>query len=278
MRTQIQALQAGVTQPLNMRGRTFLIQAADQGASLTVDVLKSGAIIDTIMLAGPGMKITPVGGFDGIQLTAPTAGNVTYIVTDGEIDLQLQQLNTQITNGTGNPVPVNVQGGNITVTATNVGINNTSANPVPVSLVSEPGAPVPVSGTVALSGTSAVSGTVNIGNAVGSPVPVSLVSSSDATAIPVQAQPPATTPADSAPVAVATAGGVLLAASATRKAFRVMNAGAGKLALTAASGTAFANAAVVLNPGDMWNETDAPGAAWYAVSDSGTTANIQVLS
>ncbi|PMS38459.1 hypothetical protein [Trinickia symbiotica] len=278
----IKAVGTGFTAPLG--GRAFLIQSCDAGNTLTVTLTDAKGTQYHASGVGAGFKASPRAGFTRVDITTSADANVAFIVTDGDVDLQNSQVNVVVSNT--NAIPVTIAGGNVNVNATNVGINNTSANPVPVSLISSSDATaVPVSGTVSVTGssvsvtgTTTVAGTVNIGNAAGSPVPVTLTGSSDATAIPTQAQPIATTPADQAPVAVTTGGVALLAANAARKAFRVRNAGNGQLALTTATGTTFANAALVLQPGDLWNETDAPGAAWYAISDTGTTANLQVLS
>lgn len=116
-----------------------------------------------------------------------------------------------------------------------------------------------------------------IENTSANPVPVSLISEPGAP-FPVQAVPAGSVATDIAPVAVATSGAALIAASAGRKSLRVRNAGPGNLAITAAAGTVFGNAAVILAVGDLWIETDAPQAEWFAVSDSGTTANVQVVA
>ncbi|MBN3833161.1 hypothetical protein [Burkholderia sp. Ac-20344] len=118
---------------------------------------------------------------------------------------------------------------------------------------------------------------VQITNTPGNPVPVSIIGEPGAP-FPVQPVPAGTVATDLASVAVANAGGVLVAAAAGRKSLRVRNVGPGQLAITAAAGTAFANAAIVLQVGDTFIETDAPQAAWYAVSDTNTTAAMQVVA
>jgi hypothetical protein len=333
MQTTTQLIKAaGTGYNASIGGRTFLMQSCDAGNVLTVTLTDAQGNRYSVSNVGAGFKATPMAGYTSVQITTTADANVQFITSDGDVDLQLSQLNAVITNTAGAPANVQVQGqgtsaGNplyvnasgATLTATNVGINNTSANPVPVSLVSEPGAPV------------AVNGTVNIGNTV----PVTLTGSSDATAIPVQAQPIATTPTDSAPVSVqggpawaqstayalnalvaangniykcttagtsaATGGGptgtgtgiadgtavwayqstasvALVASSGTRKVMRVRNEGPGNLAITSAAATMFQNAALVLALGDMWNETDAPGAAWFISTDTSATANVQVIA
>ncbi|WP_423394444.1 hypothetical protein [Burkholderia sp. LMG 21824] len=253
--------QAGYNAALG--GRTLYVQSSDAGNTLTITLTDALGGRETVQNVGAGAKLTPALGFVTVAITTSADNNVAFIVTQGDIDIQLNQTSVQIANGNGNPVPVaivsepgspfpvTVQGtvnvSGATLTATNVGINNTSANPVPVSLVSEPGAPVQVSAPAS--------------------APVA-----------VQVQPPASAPADASPVVVGTSGIALIAASAGRKGLRVRNAGTGQLAITAAAGTTFANAAVVIQPGDTYIERDAPQAAWYAISDTGTTANIQTVS
>jgi hypothetical protein len=165
-------LTPGLATPFQQRGTVLQILSSGNSAGLTVQFLKGSQVAYTVNNVLSGWKLQPQGGFDSITIESATADTISAIVTGGDVDIQLLSEASTIVNTAANPVPVNVTGGNITVTATNVGINNTSANPVPVSLVSEPGAPVPVSGTVALSGTSTVAGTVSVGNTNAAPVPV----------------------------------------------------------------------------------------------------------
>lgn len=249
-------------------GRVFHVQSSDAGDVLSITLSDASGNNYSVSDVGAGFKAVPMAGFTQVSITATADSNVAFIVSQGDVDIQLNEVNAIIGNTAASPANVQVQGqgttaGNplyvnasgVTLEATNVGISNTAANPVPVSLVSEPGAPM------------AVNGTVNIGNALGAPVPT-------------LAQPIATGVTDAAPVAVGTTNpsAALVAASGARKGFRVLNAGTGKLAITASAATTLANAALVLNPGDMWDETEAPGAAWFAISDTGTTANVQVIA
>ncbi|KVD19192.1 hypothetical protein WI80_33395 [Burkholderia ubonensis] len=266
-----------------MRGMVLLIQTADQGNALTVQLLRGGAVLDTVDGIGPGAKLVPRGGFDGFTIEG-AAGVVQGVVTMGDIDIQLAQINTNISNDATHPVPVslvsapgqpievtNAPGQDLRVTvdgpvnvtgaqltATNVGINNTDANPVPVKLhASDDATPIPVAGTV------------TIGNAAGAPVPT----------LDVKAQTPATVAP--VPVAAGATGTVLLAVDAARRAVRFFNpaGSAGPVAIVPDNATVYASAAIVLNPGDFWNETEAPGAAWFASTPAGTgaTVNIQTV-
>jgi hypothetical protein len=60
-----------------------------------------------------------------------------------------------VLNDAGHRVPVDIGGGNVQVTATNIGINNTDANPVPVK-VQAPAAPSAISGGSVAVGTAPV--------------------------------------------------------------------------------------------------------------------------
>ncbi|WP_246794586.1 hypothetical protein [Burkholderia perseverans] len=254
MQTIAQKITAANGYMAAMAGRTLYVQTSDAGNVLTItltDVLGNRAVVQNV---GAGAKLTPASGFTSVAITTTADSNVAFIVTQGDIDIQLNQTAVQVANGSGNPVPV--------------------------AIVSEPGAPFPVTvqGSVTVTGVTLTATNVGINNTTANPVPVLLQSSADTVSIPVQVQPPASAPADGAPVVVGTSGAALVAAAAGRRSLRVRNAGPGLLALTAAAGTTFASAAVVIQVGDTYIERDAPQAAWYAVSDTGTNANIQTVS
>ena len=69
----------------------------------------------------------------------------------------------------------------------------------------------------------------------------------------------------------------LLAADTKRKGFRVLNSGANVIYL-GGGGVSLGNGCLKLNPGDLWVESEAPGAAWFAVADGGPgTVKVQEL-
>jgi hypothetical protein len=55
---------------------------------------------------------------------------------------------------------------------------------------------------------------------------------------------------------------------ATLAGLRFRNASASAVVWLGGAGLTPETAAIELRPGDMWTETEAPGAAWYAVSDT----------
>lgn len=69
----------------------------------------------------------------------------------------------------------------------------------------------------------------------------------------------------------------LLVADGKRKGFRVLNSGASVIYLGGGS-VSLGNGCLKLNPGDLWVESEAPGASWFAVADGGAgTVKVQEL-
>ncbi|AOJ83789.1 hypothetical protein WS86_24490 [Burkholderia savannae] len=247
MQTFSQKLTAGQRVHFGTSGQVCFIQAADQGENITVEFEVGGVTMYQVANVGQSFKGRPAGGFSGVAMTAAGVDtNVTFVLTDGDIDLQFLQSTVQVTNPVGSPVPVAVQGtvtvSGATLTATNVGINNDSAHPVPVSLVSEPGAPLAVT-----------------------PTQASSVSDVAPTAVPAFTS--------------GSPNQVHFRAAGACRALRVSNplASTGNLYVGGA-GVTPTNAVIVLQPGDVWNETDAPQIDWYATSDTGATVNVQVIA
>ena len=140
MQTIKQLFKAGIPTLVGVRGNTFLIQSTDQGNNLEVDFMQRGAFAYRVMTAGAGFKARPQHGFDGLTITAPVDTNVQFIVTDGDIDLQITSTQVVVGNANSAPVPVklmasadtdripvDVGGATINVTATNVGILQAAA-------------------------------------------------------------------------------------------------------------------------------------------------------
>ena len=94
-------------------------------------------------------------------------------------------------------------------------------------------------------------------------------------AVPVQQQALSMI-VDQAAVVINTGAAHLLISDATYKRLRVKNEHAtARIALGGAAVT-MANGAIILEPGDMWIEDDAAGAAWYATSDT-AGADVRVM-
>jgi hypothetical protein len=255
-------LAAGQSLPVQVQGLVLQIISTGEEA-VEVKFLQGSRVMYDVDGVATGWRLKPQGGFNSLVFTAgENATTVQAIVTNGDIDIQVLEVGSSI--------------------------SNTADNPVPVSLVNEPGAPVPVSapagnpvnvaapagapvnvavqGTVNVSGATLTATNVGIDNTAADPVPVqTAISSTVATVATV-------------PVAAGATGTVLLAADATRRGVRFYNpqSSAGPVALTPDNVTSFANAAIVLYPGDYYAETDAPAAAWYAATPAGTTAAVNL--
>ncbi len=80
-----------------------------------------------------------------------------------------------------------------------------------------------------------------------------------------------------APVACTAVAAVALAADATRRKVVFRNVGANAIALGPV-GVVFANAAIVLQPTEMWVEKDAPGAAWDAICDAALASTLNIVT
>ena len=122
-------------------------------------------------------------------------------------------------------------------------------------------------------------------NTAGNPVPVLFggtvtpvlgsvtVTNNNAAAVPVQMQALSVL-VNIAPVVVGVAA-VALVADATLKRLRIRNSHASAVVGLGAVGVTLANAAIQLQPGDIWTEDDAAGAEWYAISNTAGT-NVQL--
>jgi hypothetical protein len=86
---------------------------------------------------------------------------------------------------------------------------------------------------------------------------------------------PATSVTNGAPVAVTSAGQVLVAADATRREVRFINLGPDPVAIGPAAMT-WAQRVVVLNVNDVWIETRGANLAWSGICNAATTASVGV--
>jgi len=121
------------------------------------------------------------------------------------------------------------------------GVNITNEGPIPVEFA----------GTVA-----PVLGVVTVDNNNGEAIPVQPV--------------PMTDLVNTAPVSVGL-DATEISADSTLKRLRIRNPHATAVVALGGAGVTLANAAIHLLPGDIWMESDAAGAAWYAVSDTADT-------
>jgi hypothetical protein len=93
------------------------------------------------------------------------------------------------------------------------------------------------------------------------------ISNDNSKPVPVQQQA-LTTIVHSAPVAINPGAAQALSNDATMKRLVIRNASPTANVAIGAAGVTLANAAILLAPGDIWVESDAAGAAWFATSDT----------
>lgn len=228
-------------------------------------LVDGGADRGTLEGARSGRDYTPGFTFTALQLVGTASDVVELVIASGDRPrAALQDAEVLVVNTVAERVPVDVGGGAINVTATMVELTEDGVNAVdaghplhvtgPLTDAQLRAAPVPVSGTVGLTP-----------NTAATPWYVKDARSSTLTNV--------------APVVATNAATLLLAADNTRRCimFRNMDA-ANPVALIAAAGT-YANAAIVLLPGEMWRETDMAGAAWYGITSAGgLTATVNMIS
>lgn len=130
-------LKAGVALQAPVRGKLILVD--DIGQATGVDITPMLNNSEGRKMPGRKKAFKCWTEFDGLVLQAAVDCVVALFLSDTDVSLGLAdgagvvvsgQVN--IGNGTAQRVPVDLSGGNVQVTASNVGINNTDAAPVPV--------------------------------------------------------------------------------------------------------------------------------------------------
>ena len=138
------------------------------------------------------------------------------------------------------------------------------------------GGAVAVPGGVVVTNTVAERVPVDVGGAVIEVTATNVgINNDNANAIPVQQQALATI-VHLAPATINTGAAQALVNDATYKRLRIKNASDTQTIAIGGAGVTLANGAIILAPGDMWEEGDAAGAAWYAVADA-DGADVRVM-
>lgn len=244
MKSYSERITAGQPVYLPIQGKTIFITKSSVGPALTLELVTGQSESSKLENIGKGLMVTPVGGFDGIKLSSAVNADVDFVITDGGFSIAFNEDPSVI--------------------------GNTDANPIPVRVASGERMPVDIGG-----GTVTVTAdNVGVSNTDANPIPVKQVAGTSFAVLPAQAA----TVTNVAPVAAADAESVLIAADATRRGLRIKNAGGNPVAIGGA-GITWANAAIVIQPGETWNENEAAAAAWQCICDAGqsSTLNIQVV-
>jgi hypothetical protein len=211
------------------------------GVAMPVNVQGKLILVDSIGAAS-GIDITPVlNSSNGRTMPGRRKGfkcwtDFDSLILESAVDTQVALFlsTTDVSIGFTEGAQVNVAGG--------VAITNDAGSRVPVDIAG---------GTVTVNA-------VNVG-----------INNNDAAAVPFRAQALATI-VNIGSVAVGVAATDLVNDPSLRK-LRIRNAHASAVVGLGAAGVTLATAAVVLQPGDVWEEASAAGAHWYAVSDTAAT-------
>jgi len=239
-------LRAGVDHQQSVSGKLILVD--DIGAADGIDI--------TPMLNGGNGRTMPKRkkafkcwvDYDAVVLRSDVDTTVSLFLASRDVSLgfadgALVNVVGEVTvgNDPGARVPVDIGGGNVQVTATAVGINNTDANAIP---------------TVQKAGSTTV------------------VEQKEGAEFRMRPYLAATV-TEVGTLAVSDARLPLIAAAAGRRGLRIKNIGPNPVAIGGAAVT-MANAVVLIQPGETWNENEAPGAAWYCLTDAGLNSNINI--
>lgn len=246
-------LKAGIPYRFDCAGRLILIDSTGAASGVDVTLVKNGT--PGVTMPDRKTAFRYVADYEGVIVQTAVDATVGLFLTFNDVQLGWADGaavsvpgGVLVTNTGAERVPVDVGGAVIEVTATNVGINNTDAEAVPV---------VPKIGAVF---------TAHIDNLDADAVPVQQKAGTVFTTKNEQLA----TITDFAPVAIGIAAAALVS-DATQKRLRIRNSHATAVIGIGGAGVTMANAAIQLQPGDIWMEEDAAGAAWYAISDTAAT-------
>jgi hypothetical protein len=249
-------LLAGKPFRLDIPGQLLLIDSPGVAGSVDVQLVRNGQ--PEVKMPNRKAAFRHIGKFDGVILTAAVDSTVNFFLSFDDVNLGLADSSAvtvpqgvNITNAPGAPIPVTFS--QQIVPLGSVQVSNTDAQAMPV--VQKSGAAFAVT------------------PAAGAIFRVEQETEVDMRPYLAQAV------TNVAAAAVTAAASVLLAAAPARRGFRVRNVGANAVALGGA-GLTFAGAAVVIQPGETWNENEAPAAAWSVICDAALTStlNIQTIA
>lgn len=129
-------LKAGVPFRVNVSGKMILVDDVDGAAGVDITPIRGGSNQRTMPKRKKAFKFWIE--YDAIELEAETDCSVSMFLSFTDVSLGFADgalVNVvggvSIVNDPGSRVPVDLAGGNVEVTATNVGISNTDAAPVP---------------------------------------------------------------------------------------------------------------------------------------------------
>lgn len=232
-------LTANETQTIDVSGSLILVDSIDGAAGVDITPVRNGTPQRTMPGRKTAFKYRV--GYDAVQLRATADCTVSIFLTTDDVSLGF-------TDG----AQVNVLGA--------VAITNAADARVPVDLSG---------GTINLTAEN-----VGISNTIDNPVPVK-VGNDDDEAVVVRQQS-LTTIVDHTAATINTGPAQLLVSDPTFRSLRVRNASQSAVVVIGGPAVSLASATIELQPGDVWVEEHAPGAAWYATSDT-AAADVRVM-
>ncbi|MCM2564823.1 hypothetical protein [Janthinobacterium kumbetense] len=299
MSYQLIRLSAGFEMRVDIPGRLILVDSVSTGQGVDIALVRNGTPAPYIPGRQAGFRL--VEDFGGVLLRSALDCEVGIFLSINDVQLGgtaggevVIPTGVAVTNDLAHSIPVTLTSSSnttpIPVSLASIRVNNTPAQPIPVSFA---GTVSPVLGVVKVDNTNAEAipmlqkpgevFEVHVNNAV--PLPVS-VNNTDAQAVFVQPKATAvftvddkkrTLIVDAAPVAVGLAA-TAISSDAAYKRLVIRNDSALAVIALGGAGVTMANAVFFLEPGDVFIENDAPGAAWFGLADvSGGIVQIQGL-
>ena len=290
-------LSAGLEMRIDIPGRLILVDSVSTGQGVDIALVRNGTPAPYIPGRQAGFRL--VEDFGGVLLRSALDCEVGIFLATNDVQLGgtaggavVIPSGVAVTNDLAHSIPVTLTSSSnttpIPVSLASIRVNNTEAQPIPVLFG---GTVAPVLGVVTVDNTNAEAipvmqkpgeaFEVHVNNV--EPLAVSLtetkINNSDAQAVPVVPKTgavfsvkdlPCLTIVNIAPVTAGVAA-VALVSDNTLRRLRVRNGHETATIAIGGVGITLATAAIVLAPGDIWNESDAAGAAWYVISDTAAT-------
>ncbi|MFZ6686407.1 hypothetical protein ACO0K0_01520 [Undibacterium sp. SXout11W] len=255
-------VKAGVKYLAPYSGKFFTLD--DCGEARLVDVQLSYQGQDEPVMPQRCAGFQCPASFDKIYFTSAIDSVVQFFVSDSPVKLGAKdgaQVNVPngvaVTNTVAAPIPVSIATP-VILNATAVAISNPASAPVPVQVNNSVAQPL----QVALPAAAAV----QINNTPAQSIPV-VVGNDNSKPLIIQRQT-ITTIVDLPAATVGIATTALISNNTlTRLRIRSANTNTGAVYI-GGSGVTKVNAAIVLQPGDIWSEEDLAGAPWFVCADN----------
>lgn len=252
-------------------GRFMQVVSVSDASTIDITWLDGGRQQrGTVKNVFAGQKKRPGFEFQGYEIRGTAGETVTLEIGPGDADSDLADTTTVITNTEAQAVPVVVV--NVDATPAKVEIVN------PITLTATAVEMMQGGVVVGAANKLYVQGPLTDAQLRATAVPVSgPLTDAQLRLTDVATLPSLADTLTGSSVGATAAIAAMLAADATRRGFYARNAGPDAVALVQVGGT-YADAAIVLQMGETWDEHIAPGAAWYCICAAGETATLKILA